>query len=42
MLCHGYWSFNAFYFAFEQREKLMEFYERVCGAECTVPLDLVE
>jgi NADH:ubiquinone oxidoreductase subunit D len=32
MLCHGYWSFNAVLFAFEQREKLMEFYERVCGA----------
>jgi NADH:ubiquinone oxidoreductase subunit D len=30
--CHGYWSFNAVLFAFEQREKLMEFYERVCGA----------
>jgi NADH:ubiquinone oxidoreductase subunit D len=33
MLCHGYWSFNAVFIAFEQREKLMEFYERVCGAQ---------
>jgi NADH:ubiquinone oxidoreductase subunit D len=30
--CFMDWSFNPFLFAFEQREKLMEFYERVCGA----------
>jgi NADH:ubiquinone oxidoreductase subunit D len=36
-------ALTPFLFAFEQREKLMEFYERVCGAQCTVHiLDLVE